>query len=110
MKNVSWKLFSVGGGCFLVNGMINFISNKPFEGILFIVTGLLNCVVSISIYKKHVNSSKIEVSKAELDNMDKQLKILIAENKKIEAIRKCRKVTGFGIKEAKEYVESLEIL
>lgn len=40
--------------------------------------------------------------------MDEQLRSLIAEGKKIKAIKKCRIVTGFGLKEAKDYVDKLK--
>lgn len=39
--------------------------------------------------------------------MDNELKKLIAEGKKIEAIKKYRMITGIGLKEAKEYVDLL---
>ena len=37
--------------------------------------------------------------------MDIKLRKLIAEGKEIKAIKKYRMVTGFGLKEAKEYVD-----
>ncbi|WP_435575532.1 ribosomal protein L7/L12 [Clostridium gasigenes] len=39
--------------------------------------------------------------------MDVELKNLIREGKKIKAIKKYRIVTGLGLKEAKDYVDSL---
>ncbi|WP_315118891.1 ribosomal protein L7/L12 [uncultured Clostridium sp.] len=41
------------------------------------------------------------------ENIDIELKSLISQGKKIEAIKRYRIVTGVGLKEAKEYVDSL---
>lgn len=40
-------------------------------------------------------------------NIDAELRSLISEGKKIEAIKKYRMATGLGLLEAKEYVDSL---
>jgi ribosomal protein L7/L12 len=42
------------------------------------------------------------------DPVNNDLRILISEGKKIEAIRKCRESTGLGLKEAKDYIDDLE--
>lgn len=36
-----------------------------------------------------------------------ELKRLVAEGKSVEAVRKCREITGLGLKEAKEYVDMI---
>lgn len=36
-----------------------------------------------------------------------ELMRLISEGKSVEAVRKCREITGLGLKEAKEYVDRL---
>ncbi len=41
------------------------------------------------------------------DTVTDELKSLLLEGKRIKAIKKYREVTGFGILEAKEYVDSL---
>lgn len=41
-------------------------------------------------------------------NIDKELKELIADDKRIPAIKRLREETGMGLKEAKEYVDNLE--
>ncbi|WP_238546689.1 MULTISPECIES: ribosomal protein L7/L12 [unclassified Synechocystis] len=38
----------------------------------------------------------------------KQIMILIGQGRKIEAIKICRSLTGYGLKEAKQIVEKLE--
>jgi len=62
---------------------------------------------------KHLNitlekiSKQIGVPEPEKDAIDVQLKDLIKEGKKIEAIKKYRAVADIGLKEAKEYVDVL---
>ncbi|MCY6355988.1 ribosomal protein L7/L12 [Clostridium sp. ZS2-4] len=41
------------------------------------------------------------------ENIDNELKSLISEGKKIKAIKRYRMVTGLGLKESKEYIDSL---
>lgn len=36
-----------------------------------------------------------------------ELMRLLSEGKNVEAVRKCREITGLGLKEAKEYVDNL---
>lgn len=36
-----------------------------------------------------------------------ELMRLLSEGKSVEAVRKCREITGLGLKEAKEYVDNL---
>ena len=36
-----------------------------------------------------------------------ELKRLLSEGKNIQAVRRCREITGLGLKEAKEYVDGL---
>ena len=36
-----------------------------------------------------------------------ELKRLLSEGKNVQAVRRCREITGLGLKEAKEYVDGL---
>lgn len=36
-----------------------------------------------------------------------ELKRLLSEGKNVEAVRRCREITGVGLKEAKEYIDGL---
>ncbi|MBU5437250.1 ribosomal protein L7/L12 [Tissierella sp. MSJ-40] len=44
---------------------------------------------------------------AEELNIDSELRTLISEGKKVEAVKKLREFTGMGLKEAKEYIDKL---
>jgi ribosomal protein L7/L12 len=41
------------------------------------------------------------------ESLDNELKTLIAEGKKIKAIKRHRMLTGVGLKESKDYIDSL---
>ncbi|MCY6354875.1 ribosomal protein L7/L12 [Clostridium sp. ZS2-4] len=42
-----------------------------------------------------------------IENIDNELKSLISQGKKIKVIKRYRMVTGLGLKESKEYIDSL---
>ncbi|SFC76425.1 ribosomal protein L7/L12 [Clostridium uliginosum] len=75
--------------------------------------GLLMIIVStISQLKNDVARINLTLNKIAKqvgvpDTITDELKSLILEGKKIEAIKKYRIATGTGLKEAKEYVDSL---
>jgi cell division protein FtsL len=77
------------------------------------VTGLsLWIVSSISqmrsdILRININLNKIAEQVGVPDTITNEIKSLILEGKKVEAIKKYRIATGLGLKEAKEYIDSL---
>lgn len=48
-----------------------------------------------------------ETAPASAPQLDQEARALLAQGKKIEAIRRVRELTGWGLKEAKDYVERL---
>jgi len=75
-------------------------------GLLMIIVGAISALRS-DIARINVNLNKIAKQVGVPDTVTNELKILISEDKKIEAIKKYRMVTGLGLIEAKEYVDSL---
>ncbi|EES48184.1 50S ribosomal protein L7/L12 [Clostridium botulinum] len=75
--------------------------------------GLLMWIVSnISqmrndISRININLNKIANQVGLSNTINDEIKNLILEGKKVEAIKKYRIVTGTGLKEAKEYIDSL---
>lgn len=59
------------------------------------------------IARINVNLNKIAKQVGVPDTITDELKCLLSENKKIEAVKKYRTATGLGLKEAKEYIDSL---
>ncbi|WP_138206968.1 ribosomal protein L7/L12 [Haloimpatiens lingqiaonensis] len=78
-----------------------------------VVAGLLLWIVSSisqmrsDITRININLNKIAEQVGVPDTITDELKSLILEGKKVEAIKKYRIATGFGLKEAKEYIDSL---
>ncbi len=75
--------------------------------------GLLMWIVSnISQMKNdisriNINLNKIANQVGVPNTINDEIKNLILEVKKVEAIKKYRIITGIGLKEAKEYIDSL---
>ncbi|MBU3104554.1 ribosomal protein L7/L12 [Clostridium gasigenes] len=86
---------------------MSIIEKKSFNGYMFLFIGVLDLVLSLIQYKSKDKSNKIVVSDIVLENMNIELKNLIEQGEKIKAIKKYRIVTGLGLKEAKDYVDSL---
>lgn len=59
------------------------------------------------ITRININLNKIAEQVGVPDIITDELKSLILEGKKVEAIKKYRIATGLGLKEAKEYIDSL---
>jgi ribosomal protein L7/L12 len=76
-------------------------------GILMWIVGSI-AIIRSDISRINVNLNKIIKHVGAFDTTDNEIKSLLAEGKKIEAIKKYRFVTGLGLKESKEYVDSLE--
>lgn len=79
-----------------------------FLGALFTFLGVFYLFLSKSNYKVPKKTTATKVPDKVMKNMDIELRGLIAEGKKYKAIKKCRTVTGLGLKEAKEYVDALQ--
>jgi ribosomal protein L7/L12 len=82
-------------------------SAEKSTGIISIILAVSYVFLSMSNYKKDKKTNEIEVSETELENLDIELRRLIAEGKQIKAIKKYRMITGIGLKEAKEYIDNL---
>lgn len=72
-----------------------------------LVTSPSSSEFKISYMDKKLNRIMEHLGIEEI-NIDKELKELILNDKKILAIKRLREETGMGIKEAKEYVDNLE--
>ena len=108
MKSKTWKLWLVAGVCFLFLGITNLISKSFIFGVACIFLGGGYFVLSIINYKGNKESTQIRVSDTVSENIDVELKKIIIEGKKIEAIKKYRMGTGICLKEAKEYIDNLK--
>lgn len=107
MKSKSWILWLIGAICLIIAGIMRLIEKKYSSGAIFIVLGVAYIIFSITSYKGINKIRKNTLSDEELKNMDNELRELIADGERIKAIKKYRIVTGAGLIEAKEYVDSL---
>ncbi|MFX0547863.1 ribosomal protein L7/L12 [Hathewaya histolytica] len=81
-------------------------------GVIALAGLLLWIISSISqirgdIQRININLNKISEQVGVPDTITDELKTLILEGKKVEAVKKYRTATGLGLKEAKEYIDSL---
>ncbi len=68
------------------------------------ISSLQNSLARMNITLRKI-SDKVGVAE---DPIDSELRNLISQGKKIEAVKKCRVATGLGLKEAYDYVENLK--
>ncbi|MCU6792325.1 ribosomal protein L7/L12 [Paenibacillus sp. WQ 127069] len=61
-----------------------------------------------NIGPKVYGSSKPNLNTPPSSNLDERLRLLLASGKRIQAIKEFKKASGLGLKEAKDYVDSLE--
>lgn len=81
--------------------------------ILLLLVGFLSLMSSVNTLKSQVSRISLKLDKiakqvgVEEPDIDSELRDLIVQGKKVEAIKKLREFTGLGLKEAKEYVDNL---
>lgn len=105
MKTKEWQLWLFASICFIFVGIMNLIDKKYLVGAVFSALGAFYIYLSAIKYKGKSKLNQKVISEIELENMNGELEELLAEGKKIEAIKKYRMVTGVGLKEAKDYVD-----
>lgn len=75
--------------------------------LLLMILGILVASPGSSEFKINHMDKKLNRIMEHL-GIDEELKELIADDKRIPAIKRLREETGMGLKEAKEYVDNLE--
>lgn len=99
------NLFYIAAGIFFATGLIYLFSAESSQGATFVALGTTFLAIGAS-YRK---SSSAFTKPVELSEPQKrEVQALVAEGKKIEAIKRVREETGAGLKTAKEYVDQLE--
>lgn len=74
--------------------------------LIFIIGKMKGDILRINA-KLNLITQQIEIPYTATENLKQELKQLIAEGKKVEAVKIYRIATGAGLLEAKEYVDSL---
>lgn len=75
-------------------------------GFLMWIVSIINQMRS-DIARININLNKIAKQVGVPDTINDEIKSLLLEDKKVEAIKKYRIATGLGLKESKEYIDSL---
>ena len=73
-------------------------------GIILIILGEIKTEISRTNKNLNAVMKKIGIEEAFMPEVEK----LVNEGKTVEAIKKYRKETGIGLKEAKEYIDSIK--
>lgn len=80
--------------------------------LLLMILGILGASPGSSEFKMNHMDKKLNRIMEHLGieeiNIDEELNELIADDKRISAIKRLREETGMGLKEAKEYVDDLD--
>ncbi|MDM0905511.1 ribosomal protein L7/L12 [Clostridium perfringens] len=86
---------------------------------IWIIVGVIMIMILVSVISqmrndlKHmrITLDKIAEKFGAIEIVTKEekeeLKRLVSEGKNVEAVRRCREITGLGLKEAKEYVDGI---
>ena len=88
--DMGWMILGFGAFMFLI-GSIGQLRNE-----VKLMRGTLNRI-----------AERVWVTKIVTKEEKEELMRLVAEGKNVEAVRRCREITGLGLKEAKEYVDGI---
>lgn len=94
MKSKTWKLWLLASVGFLFVGIMDVISEEFFPGVMYILSGGVYLVLSITYYSVNKKSTQIELSETVLENMNVELKNLIEEGKKIKQLKNIEWLLG----------------
>ena len=108
LKLKKWKLWLFSGICFLSVGIMHLFEKRHSLGVIFICLSVVYFALSKTNYKVDNKISEIGTQTTVSEDIQSELKNLIAEGKEIKAIKRYRMVTGVGLKEAKEYIDNMK--
>ncbi|MGU8857164.1 ribosomal protein L7/L12 [Clostridium perfringens] len=78
-----------------------------YERFLIGLVGKLRNEVKIMRGTLNRIAERVGVTEILTKEEKEELMRLVAEGKNVEAVRRCREITGLGLKEAKEYVDGI---
>ena len=78
-----------------------------YESFLIGLVGKLRNEVKIMRGTLNRIAERVAVTEILTKEEKEELMRLVAEGKNVEAVRRCREITGLGLKEAKEYVDGI---
>jgi len=80
-----------------------------FGAFIFLISsvGQLRNEVKLMRWTLNRIAERVGVTEIVTKEEKEELKRLLSEGKNVQAVRRCREITGLGLKEAKEYVDGL---
>ncbi|MBW8009860.1 MAG: hypothetical protein FVQ83_01280 [Chloroflexi bacterium] len=96
----------------LLISSITFNNFNSFFGIvcfIFLIFSLAGILATLTNNNRNDYGNKVDFLLKDVPpgNFDEELRVLVQNGKKIEAIKRLRQTTKMGLKEAKDYVENL---
>ncbi|HHD2602134.1 hypothetical protein F1B95_05505 [Clostridium perfringens] len=80
-----------------------------FGAFIFLISSVGQLRNEVKLMRETLNRIVERVGVTEILTKEEtdELRRLVSEGKSVEAVRRCREITGLGLKEAKEYVDGL---
>ena len=80
-----------------------------FGAFMFLISSVGQLRNEVKLMRRTFNriAERIGVTEILTKEETDELRRLVSEGKSVEAVRRCREITGLGLKEAKEYVDGL---
>lgn len=80
-----------------------------FGAFIFLISSVGQLRNEVKLMRGTLNriAERVGVTEILTKEEKEELMSLVSERKNVEAVRRCREITGLGLKEAKEYVDGL---
>ena len=80
-----------------------------FGAFIFLISSVGQLRNEVKLMRGTLNriAERVGVTEIVKKEEKEELKRLLSEGKNVQAVRRCREITGLGLKEAKEYVDGL---
>lgn len=80
-----------------------------FGAFMFLIASVGQLRNEVKLMRGTLNriAERVGVTEIVTKEEKEELKRLLSEGKNVQAVRRCREITGLGLKEAKEYVDGL---
>ncbi|ELC8353654.1 ribosomal protein L7/L12 [Clostridium perfringens] len=82
-----------------------------FGAFIFLISSVGQLRNEVKLMRRTLNriAERVGVTEILTKEEKEELKRLLSEGKNVQAVRRCREITGLGLKEAKEYVDRLGV-
>lgn len=106
MKKGVWWVYIIAAIAFFIASFI-YIGEKRYSlGTTNFMLGIVNMLIAKNQYHRSRKVTK-GIPEGDFNELNLELRELIAEGNRVKAIKRYRSFTGAGLKEAYDYVESM---